>query len=407
MTTRLYLNDTSTVSFDAIVQSCQGVNSGYEIVLDRTYFYPEGGGQPNDLGFIDDVALIGVDNRAGDVIHKTDAPLPVGKVVHCHIDSARRLDLSQQHTGQHVLSAVANKLFQAATVGFHLTENNMTVDLDKRLTSQQVDALEVATNQIIRQNITIKAHYPTVDQLDQYQLRKAPPVSENIRLIALGDYDCVPCGGTHLNTTGDVGTLKILNFDKYKGGTRLYFCCGIRAINEQIRERHIFAKLTKQLAVPKGELDTALTKLHHKVNTLQTRINQHEQIHVLHLADTAKSTQKKYDQVNYIALNCKDLSPTAYKQLLAELLTDFNGLALITNLTAQGGQLTLVNQSNDHTIDITKIFNDLKAQCHINGGGSAVRCQAGSKDAHAINRAYQLANQVLEQTLASRYKLSL
>lgn len=400
MTTRLYLNDTATLNFDATVQACQAVESGYEIILDRTYFYPEGGGQPNDLGFIDDVALIKVDNRAGDVIHKTRAALPVGKVVLCRIDSARRLDFSEQHTGQHILSAVADKLFEATTVGFHLTENNLTVDLNKLLSSQQVNALETTANQIIRQNIAISAHYPSADQLDQYQLRKAPPVNENIRLVALGEYDCVPCGGTHLKTTGAVGTLKILNYDKYKGGMRLYFCCGGRATKWQIDDRLILANLTKGLAVPKAELVDALTKLYDKVNALQLRINQHEQAHVLHLVETAKANLQRYNQIAFIALNCEDLSSAAYKQLLAELLTEFNGLALVANRTAQGGQLTLVNQSDNRAIDIMKIFNNLKDQCHVNGGGSAMRCQAGSKDAQAIDCAYQLAKQALELTLA-------
>ena len=234
MTVKHYNTNAYIKEFQAKVVALVDRTEGNAIVLDATYFYPEGGGQPCDLGMIDGVKIKDVIIEDDIIYHITDASihhLTVDQSIDCTIDFERRFAFMQQHTGQHILSSCAEKLFDANTIGFHMGDDYVTVDLDKKLSNEDVDAMENMANAIIFANKAVMAHYPTSEELSKMPLRKQPKVTENIRVIEVDGIDFSPCGGTHTKTTAEVGLLKIKRIETYKAGIRVEFGCGIYALN--------------------------------------------------------------------------------------------------------------------------------------------------------------------------------
>ena len=234
MTVKHYNTNAYIKEFQAKVVALVDRTEGNAIVLDATYFYPEGGGQPCDLGMIDGVKIKDVIIEDDIIYHITDESihhLTVDQSIDCTIDFDRRFAFMQQHTGQHILSSCAEKLFDANTIGFHMGEDYVTVDLDKKLSNEDVDAIENMANAIIFANKAVMAHYPTSEELSKMPLRKQPKVTENIRVIEVDGIDFSPCGGTHTKSTAEVGLLKVKRIETYKAGIRIEFGCGIYALN--------------------------------------------------------------------------------------------------------------------------------------------------------------------------------
>lgn len=257
MTIKSYTQDAYKSEFQSRVIEVTLKNGLNAIVLDHTYFYPEGGGQPTDQGYIDQLKIIDVQIDQDIVYHITEAPLvdlSPGQSVNCQIDFSRRLALMQQHTGQHILSSCAEKLFDANTVGFHIGEDYVTIDLDKKLNAEDVDRLEKRANDIVFENLEVKAHYPTEDELKNMPLRKQPKVIKDIRVIEVDGVDFSPCGGTHLHRTSEVGLIKIKRTENYKSGVRLEFCCGYFALDTFKRRNDTVNQLMRLFSVKDDEI---------------------------------------------------------------------------------------------------------------------------------------------------------
>lgn len=263
MTKLLYLDDVNTLTCQATVVGFSKENELYAIELDQSPFYPEGGGQPCDFGTIAGYAITDVQkSEDGIVKHFTpeDCALSLGQLVNCEVNAARRLDLTQQHSGQHLLSATAYHLYDAKTVGFHLSETYTTVDLDQKLSLEAVETLEKTCFEMIAQNLPIKADYPTDEDLSALPLRKQPKVSEGIRVVNIGDYDYSPCGGTHLEQTSQLMGLKVVKVETYKGGTRLTFVVGYRFLNAIQKQQRSLDYMAQKLSTPIDSITEAFDK---------------------------------------------------------------------------------------------------------------------------------------------------
>ncbi|HAS74052.1 MAG TPA: hypothetical protein DCS67_07900, partial [Clostridiales bacterium UBA8960] len=257
MTKKSFIDDAYVSSFESKIIALEKKNGKNAIVLDHTYFYPEGGGQPTDKGRIDNLFINDVQLHDENIYHFTEQPieqLNVGQVVKCEIDFFRRLSLMQQHTGQHILSSCAEKWFDANTVGFHIGEDYVTVDLDKKLNMVDVDQLEKKANDVVFMNLEVKAHYPSSDELSEMPLRKQPKVTENIRVIEVDGVDFSPCGGTHLRKTSEVGLIKIKRIENYKTGIRIEFCCGYFALDTFKKRNDTVNQLMRLFSVKDDEI---------------------------------------------------------------------------------------------------------------------------------------------------------
>ena len=228
-TRKLYYEDCHMREFDGSVLSCRQAPKGWEIILDATAFYPEGGGQACDLGTLGGVRVLDVQERGETVVHLCDGPLVVGETVHGSIDWARRFDQMQQHSGEHILSGLIHAGFGYHNVGFHVGETCLEVDFDGILTGEDIADLERRTNEAVWANLPIRCWYPSEAELPDvgYRTKKALPWP--VRIVEVPGFDKCACCGVHVKHTGEIGLVKVLSFAKFHQGTRLQMVCGQRA----------------------------------------------------------------------------------------------------------------------------------------------------------------------------------
>src|SRR5215831_7420922 len=235
-TERLYYRDSHLLEFDAkIVDVSERDDGAIAVILDRTAFYPTGGGQPNDLGMLGDARVVDcIDLEDDGVLHVIQGAVPQpGDTVHGVIDPRRRLDHLQQHTGQHILSAAFVKLYDAPTQSFRVMEHECEIDVALAdPTDEKIERAVDLANQTIWQNLPIKIHEVTAAEAAALPLRKEPARAGELRVIEIADFDLTPCGGTHANASGEVGVIVVRSWERAKGLTRIQFMAGLRVLND-------------------------------------------------------------------------------------------------------------------------------------------------------------------------------
>jgi alanyl-tRNA synthetase len=262
-TTRRYYGDSYTWQFDAtVVEASRDANAPIA-VLDATYFYPTSGGQPHDIGTLGAANVTDVYVRDSDraVVHVLDAPIPNGPIT-ASIDGTRRFDHMQQHTGQHILSQAFIHVANAATIGFHLGVETVSIDLDANALSEAriAEAAELA-NRVVSENVEVRAWFPNAAELASIALRKVPDVEGAMRVVAIGDFDFSACGGTHVARSGEVGLLSVLRVERMKRGTRIEFLAGHRARADYARKHAIIRELSAALTCAPAEIVDAVARL--------------------------------------------------------------------------------------------------------------------------------------------------
>lgn len=269
MTEAIFDRDPRELSFKAHVLSCEerrtaAGESRFAVVLDRTAFFPEQGGQKADRGTLGGAKLLDAEINEGVIVHILDAPLEAGSEVEGEVDWARRFDFMQQHTGEHILSGLANRLYGAENVGFHLSEREVQLDFSVQLSEAELEALEHAANQAIFRDIPVKAYYPNAEELAALNYRQKKELTGAIRIVELEGVDCCACCAPHVARSSEVGILKILSAMNYKGGTRLYIACGMRAVKDYAARIREAQQLSKLLSAPQGELSAAVVRVQEK-----------------------------------------------------------------------------------------------------------------------------------------------
>lgn len=263
MTGRLYYDDPYLTHFSARVVERLEWEGRPAVMLDRTAFYPTGGGQPCDSGRLNGLAVAEVIEREADgaVIHLLARPLEADEV-EGQIDWERRFDLMQQHTGQHLLSAAFVRRLAANTVGFHLSDRYATIDLDRApLSADELDAVEALANKIVFQNRPVVARWVPDEEVPTLPLRKPPVHAGPVRVVEVAGFDCSACGGTHVRATGEIGLIKITRSERRGGETRVEFLCGGRARRDYQAKNALVMDLAQELSVGHWELADAVHRL--------------------------------------------------------------------------------------------------------------------------------------------------
>lgn len=258
--------------FDATVVACTEGKKGFEVVLDNTAFYPEGGGQPADLGRLNEATVTDVRRQNGVIVHFTDQAFDVGATVHGVLDWERRYDNMQNHTGEHVLSGVINHAFGYENVGFHMHDDAITIDMDGPMTDDDVKAMETAANDMIKANIPVDISFPSAEERAAMGFRSKKELTGKVRIVNIPTADCCACCGTHVKTTQEVGIIKVLSASKHRGGTRIEFVCGDRALRDFTNKHEEVLKVSRLLSVKPDEVAAAVEK------TLQTLAARDERI---------------------------------------------------------------------------------------------------------------------------------
>lgn len=392
MTKKLYLEDQYLREFPATV--IQMIQSGERpgIILDQTLFYPTSGGQPHDTGTIKDIPVINVyeDARHG-IVHLLAESLAGGQVTG-NISWERRFDHMQQHTGQHLLSQAFIKTCNAETISFHMGDHGATLDLNHAgFSVEAMAAVEDLANQIIYENRPVIGHIIEKSELDQYPVRKPPAVEDQIRIVEIKEFDYSPCGGTHCRRTGEIGIVKINRFENYKGGTRVHFLCGRRALKDYQKKSEILKRVGESLSAGESDLYPNIIKIRDELKRLRA---EHSHLKKQYLADEAQvliSEHKRIENIHVITKVFEDHHPQELKILARKVLEDLPDTVILFGTKAEGKASLFFSRSEQLACDMGTLMQAACAVIEGRGGGRPQQAQGGGPAVEKLDKAVQCA----------------
>lgn len=259
---KLYYQVPYVKEFQAVVTSCElGIDHRYQVTLDRTGFYPEGGGQPSDTGTLGDAVVFDVQEKSGVILHQVDKPLPVGAQVNGIIDWEKRYTFMQLHSGEHLLSGLIHQHYGYDNVGFHMGSDDVTIDMNGPLTMEQLEELEREANRILYENRPVVSLYPTKEELHKLDYRSKKELTGDVRIIEIPGGDRCACCGTHVKDTGEIGIIKVLGMINYKGGVRISMLCGMRALLDYEKKQSQVTRISQMLSAKPERIVDAVEKL--------------------------------------------------------------------------------------------------------------------------------------------------
>lgn len=272
MTEKLFYNDVRNAEFEATVVSCVKNKDRYEVVLDGTYFYPEGGGQPADHGKIDDANVFDVHDKDNEVVHYCDKEVECGKKVKAWVDMERRHRLMQQHSGEHIVSGLIHKHFGYDNVGFHMGSDCITIDFNGPLTSDNLKLVEKEANEAIYRNFDTNIFYPSPEELEKLEYRSKKALEGDVRIVNFKDCDTCACCGLHVVKSGEIGIIKITGSQNYKGGTRVTMLAGKQAREDYAVKDSIVHGISNLLSAKPYETKEAVERLMKERNEIKEQL---------------------------------------------------------------------------------------------------------------------------------------
>jgi alanyl-tRNA synthetase len=384
MTDRIYYTDPYCREFDATVLEVDEADGRQSIVLDRTAFYPTSGGQPFDTGAIGGRPVVDVLDKDGVIVHVVErnraepAPLAVGESVRGTIDWPRRFDHMQQHTGQHVLSAAFDRLFGARTVSFHLGSDRSTIDLDRELPPDRIAKAEREANRIVWENRPVAIRFG--DGSEVQGLRKPSAREGTLRLIDVHEFDLSACGGTHVARTGEVGIIGIKAWERFKGGQRLEFLCGSRALGRWDAMRDTLATAGRLLSAADCDLSTAIERVQGEAKD-QRRVATALATELAgYRARDLRASAVPAGAVRLV-LRTVDGDVNALKALAAATAAEAGYLVVLTTASTPG--LLVVARSKGVNVEANTLLATVIGKLGGRGGGSGDLAQAGGINAGA------------------------
>jgi alanyl-tRNA synthetase len=382
MENKLYYQSSYIQSFSTkLMKQVMDGTGNYYVVLEETAFYPTGGGQPFDTGKLNDISVINVEEIDGEIRHYIKSPLlDTSSKVDGEINWERRFDHMQQHCGQHILSAAFEELYGYKTISFHLGQEELTIDLEiENLSDEEAAEVEKRANQIILENRLIETKWVSESELSQYPLRKQLSVTENIRLVIIPDYDYNGCGGTHPHSTGQVGSIKILDWEKQKRKIRVRFICGTRVLRHLHQKHNIILELNKLLNAPEQGLVQSLTRL---LDTTKNTEKQLEDLRATLLQYEAIQLLNERTVINNRSIIMKIMQDRSMKELqkLAKLIIDRDEEAIVFLVSEIQSQIQVVAGRGKHMGDSMKdLLNKLLPLINGRGGGNDAFAQGGGE----------------------------
>lgn len=364
-TVRLYDQDAYATKFEAEVLACEEVEKKekkvYQVWLDQTLFFPEEGGQSPDMGTIDGIKVLDVQIKDEVITHTLAAPLAVGTMVKGVVDWKHRFYNMQQHSGEHIFSGVVHNRFGYDNVGFHLSDSIVTMDFNGVITAEDIEKIETEVNQAIIENIPVEVSYPTKEELKVLEYRSKIEIEGQVRIVTIPGYDVCACCAPHVRRTGEIGMLKVMNVQSYKGGVRISILCGFRALEAFRQKADIITELMAQFSTNQEALVENVTKLK---NTNQTMKNQ--------LA-SAKQELMEYkvaaipeDSENAILFE-SDLDTPVVRNVVNGLVEKFTGICAVFVGNDESGYQFIVGSKNK---DCRAIAAALREKLSARGGGS-------------------------------------
>jgi alanyl-tRNA synthetase len=396
MTERLYYTDPARRRFDAIVTGALTHEERPAVTLDRTAFYPTSGGQPFDTGRIGDARVIDTFELDDDIVHVLSAPLAAGLRVEAEIDWARRTDHMQQHTGQHVLSAAVDRLFGNRTMSFHMGAETATIDLEREMSSTEVERAVDEANRVVWEDRPVSIRFASAVEAAALPLRKESVRDGTLRLIEVEGFDLSACGGTHVARTGAIGIIALIGSERFRGGIRLTFVCGNRALTLLRGYRDAIAGAVRALSVLPSELPAAVEKLQGEAKDLRKTIKGMQESLATHEAARLLTASAEAGGVR-VAVHIVEGWDAGGLKTIASAMTN-HGLAAVALVAATSPVQIVVARSSAVPIDAGAVLKQLVAQFGGRGGGRPELAQGGgfTADARVVAEA---ARALLEQLL--------
>lgn len=400
---KLYYENPYQTEFIAEVINVIEKEKEYHIELDKTCFYPEGGGQPCDTGLINGAAVTYVYEKDEKIYHVVAVkPLKIHKVK-CSIDFNKRYDYMQQHLGQHILSACITDLFNAPTIGFHLGMHSTTIDIDKVIIGDEIKASEEKANKIVLDNISVEVLYPSNSELKKLTLKRIPvKAGEKIRIVKIGDIDVNPCCGIHPSSTIQVQLIKVIKFENYKNGMRIEFLCGSRAVSDYVSKHESIDKMSKLLSCNSVNLLSEVDRLSGELNkalsekrTLKAAVAEYEVQNMLEAAT-------KIEDIRVLKF-IYDNGDLKYTNTLATKLVSSPKVIVLFGVKSEDKANLLFMCSKDlNMISMNSLLKDAITLIDGKGGGSALSAQGGGKNNNNLDSSLDYAyNKVKDHIISS------
>ena len=368
-TRRLYYEDSFLGVFEAAVLECRRQDGGYVILLDQSAFYPEGGGQPCDLGSLGEAVVTDVQEKDGELLHFTDRPLEAGSTVTGSIDWERRFDLMQQHSGEHIVSGLIHEKYGYNNVGFHMGSDVITIDLDGPLSEEQLSEIELLTNRVIWKNEKVRILLPDPGELASLDYRSKKELTGDVRLVEFPGADLCACCGTHVNRTGEIGMVKILSAVRFREGVRIEMIAGGRVLsylNQVDRQNHI---VSAALSAKIFETGDAVRKMQQENYRLRGEVQNLR-------AELFEAEAARWENKGDALLFRKELAPDDVRRLCDAVMKRCGGRCAVFAEDPAGGFRYAMGEAGGDLRELTK---ELNRELDGRGGGKPFFVQGSVK----------------------------
>ena len=375
MTERLYYSEPYRQTFDATVVAAEQADGRLHVTLDQTAFYPTSGGQPFDTGTLGGAAVTDViDREDGTIVHVVSGTLKPGEVVNGAIDWARRFDHMQQHTGQHVLSAAFDRLFGVRTESFHMGELSSTIDLAREVTPGEIARAEADANRVVWEDRPVTIRFATAEEAASLGMRKESLRTGTLRLIDVKDYDLSACGGTHVERTGATGIIAVGGWEKFRGGSRVEFLCGDRALQRFRLWRDSLAAMQKRLSVPPVDMAASIERMQEDAKALQRTIRGFQEKAAVHEAQALLARGR-------LIVEAIDGWDAQGLKAIAAAATAAQPQAVVVLFTTAAPAQVVVARGTGAGVDASAVLKQLAAKFGGKGGGKPDLAQGGGLNA--------------------------
>lgn len=372
-TEKLYYKDSHMFDFSARVLDCRETARGPALILDRTAFFPEGGGQLADTGSLGAVKVLDVHEKEGEILHYCDGPLMPGERVEGRLDAEQRLVRMQNHSGEHVVSGLAHKLFGCENVGFHMGEDFVTIDFDRELSREQLMEIETLANRAVREDLPVSCTFPEPEALKSLEYRSKLELTENVRIVEIPGVDRCACCAPHVERTGEIGLIKVLDWERHRGGLRLSLACGMLALRDYRVKQENISAISQALSSKRHETAAAVERL------LQEQQKSKERIAALSLELARYMAEDREETEGNICVFDSVLDEVALRELVNLLMEKCRGIAAAFSGDDRRGYRYIMGSRE---LDMRSLAKELNSLIEGRGGGKARMIQ-GSASASA------------------------
>ena len=359
MLDQLYYREPYLREFDAVVLRCEESKGGWNIVLDQTAFYPEGGGQPCDLGTLGSARVLDVREKNGEVLHRCDAPLTVGETVRGRLDWARRFDLMQQHSGEHLVSGIVHSRYGYDNVGFHMGADAITIDFNGLIDEEGLREIERLANEAVWQNLETDIFFPDRETLSALPYRSKRELAGQVRLVRFPGVDLCACCGTHVARTGEIGLIRLFNCVRFREGVRIEMLCGKRCLDYLTRIQEQNHRVSTQLSAKPLETADAVRRMGQELEQAKARIAAMED-------DLFRRKAEQLAGSSNVLLFEDAMAPDSVRKFCDKLLSTCEGRCAVFAGSDEAGWKYAIGETGG---DLRATVKSLNAALNGRGGG--------------------------------------